>query len=333
MRLRHPKPVLNHSTAADTVKAPFASHITRWLYFGALLALLLYILWYSSYRFFYIHNRGLVNVDRIRISSSRGGRIIELAVKNGDHVQKGDLLVRLKAMRECFDANGNPIESEELRGLKLRLAANQAKLKGLYSQRSLLKKQIDEMKYRRAMELSLGSGAAASGLESSRVKLNTDIQYLLSMIDLQKQEIEQLQSASTAANRPECADEVIRAPSDATVVSKDHHLFEVVQRSEPIFDLVADDAKVQVESYFRTDAFTTVHYGMELTVYFPDGSTSQGRVVDLKSTAMPFPNRGYHEDYLPYRTRILALLAPVHDEDRELWKQFNQSEVEVQGWR
>lgn len=334
MRLRHPKPVLTHSHASDTAKPPFASRVTRWLYFTLLIVLLGYIIWYAMFRYFYIDNRGLVNVDRVRIASSRGGRILELPVKNGDHVKKGDLLVRLKSLNECVDLTGKPAESAELRNLRQKLASDQVRLKNLYALRRTTKAEIEQMKFRHAMELSMREGSGTRELENELQRMNGDIRHLRSMIALRKKEIQHLKDLLGVSEvRPECHDELIYAPFDATVVSEDHLQFEVMQRTQPIMDIVADDAEVHIESYFKNDNFNSLQVGMQLTVFLPDGSESKGRIVSLQSTALALPSRGYHDNYIPYRTRVLAILAPMSKADAALWRQFNQMEVEVRGWR
>ena len=337
MRLRHPKPVLSHSNLADTGKPSLGSRITRWIYFSVLIALVLYIVWYAVFRFFYIDNRGLVEADRTRIASSRGGRILDLPAKNGDHVRKGELLARLKSPNDCDVPAVSKAQEEtpELRSLRRKQLSDRTQLRVLLQQRKEKKTRLQHMKYRHAMELSI-SGAASQRLklEDDMLRIGGEIRSLRAMIPLRKKDIQHLQAMLKLGEiSPGCRDEVIHAPYNGTIVSKDHWPFEVMQRTEPIMDIIADDASVHIESYFRNDAFETLHIGMHLTVFFPDGSQSRAKVTAIKSTSLAFPNREFHDDYLPFRTRILAIIEPVDEADVVLWKQFNQMEVEVRGWR
>ncbi len=337
MRLSHPKPVLSHSNQADTGKPSLGSRITRWVYFSVLIGLLFYIIWYGVFRFFYIDNRGLVEVDRTRVASSRGGRILELTVKNGDHVNKGDMLARLKSPNDCdAPAVSKALEeTPELRSLRRKQLSDRTQLKVLLQQRKEKKTRLQRMKFRHAMELSI-SGVASQRLklEDDMLRLGGEIRSLRAIIPLRKKDIQHLKAIlKLAVIKPGCRDELIHAPYKGTIVSKDHWQFEVMQRTEPIMDIIADDANVHIESYFRNDTFKTLSIGMDLTVFFPDGSESKAKVTAIKSTSLPFPNRGFHDDYLPFRTRILAVMEPVDEADVVLWKQFNQMEVEVRGWR
>ncbi len=337
MRIRHPKPVRSHSNLSDVGKPSLGSRITRWIYFSVLAGLVLYIVWYAVFRFFYIDNRGLVEADRTRIASARGGRILDLPVKNGDHVHKGELLARLKSPNACDAPAVSKAQAEtpELRSLRRQQLSDRTQLRVLLQQRKEKKTRLQHMKFRHAMELSI-SGAASQQqkLADDLLQLGGKIRSLRAMIPLRKKEIQHLQAMlKLAVITPGCRDELIHAPYNGTIVSKDHWPFEVMQRTEPIMDIIADDASVHIESYFRNDVFETLHIGMQLTVFFPDGSESRARVTAIKSTSLAFPTRQFHDDYLPFRTRILVMMEPVDKTDIALWKQFNQMEVEVRGWR
>jgi len=336
VRLRHPKPILSHSQSADVADLSLGSRVTRWVYFIALFALLSYIVWYGVFRFFYIDNRGLVDVDRTRVAFSRGGRILELPVKDGDHVDKGDFLVRLKSPNDCAGSSlsGVLTETPELRKLRRKQMSDRSHLNALLQQRKEKKNQIHRMRYRRAMELSTGSSASRQKLEDDMLRLGGEVRSLRAIITLRKKDIQHLENILKQGGvQPGCEDELIHAPYDGMIVSKNHWQFEVMQRTEPIMDIIADDANVHVESFFRNDAAKTLSVGMELTVLFPDGRESKAKIIVIKSTALQFTKRKFQNNYLPSRTRILTILEPASDMDIPLWKQFNQIEVMVRGWR
>ncbi|MDQ6996371.1 MAG: HlyD family efflux transporter periplasmic adaptor subunit [Mariprofundus sp.] len=337
MRLRHPKPVLSHSQTADTAKPSLGSRVTRWLYFSVLFGLIGYIIWYGVFRFFYVDNRGLVEADRTRVASVRGGRILELPVQNGDQVKKGDLLVRLKSPADCATAivSEDLAETPELRTLRRKQLSDRSRLNMLVRQRKAMKTRLGRMRYRHAMELSLSSSASQrQNLEDGLLRTSGEIRSLRAIIPVRKKDIQHLEEIlKRKVIRPACLDELIHAPYDGKIVSKDHWRFEVMQRTEPIMDIIANDANVHIESYFSNDTFKTLSVGMELTVFFPDGSESKAKITDIKSTSLQFPARDFQDNYLPFRTRILATLEPVDDVAEAQWKQFNQMEVEVRGWR
>lgn len=336
MRLRHPKPILSHRSVENTTQLSRASRITRWLYFGVLIGLALYIIWYGVLKFFYVDNRGLVEIDHIRIASSRGGRILELPANVGDHVKKGALLVRLQSPNDCAPPQSSEVQPEtpELRSLRRKLLSDRTRLETLLQQRKDKQAQLRNMRFSHAMELSIGSVRLQSQkLEDDILRLDGEVRSLRTIIPAREKDIKHLEKVLLlGVEQKGCGDEEIRALYDGTVLSKTHRQFEVVKRTDPIMDFIADDARVHIESYFRTDDFNALSVGLELMVIFPDHSKSRAKVVDIKSTSIPFPNREFHDSYLPFRTRILTILEPVDEKDIPLWKQFNRMEVEVQGW-
>jgi len=339
MRLRHPKPVLTHSNKSENGKPPLASRFTRWIYFGVLIFLLVYIVWYGFFSYFYINERGLVEVDRIEVSSTRGGRILELPVSTDDHVKRNDLLVRLKSPNDCASSQmaGLNQPSPELRSLRFKQQADRAHLNRLYFESREKKTRLNGINLRHSMELSLnGSGAA------SRQKLEDDIQQL----EGKKRELYQLianrarlisklvalQKKGLTPSQLGCHDELIRAPYAGTIISKIHSVFEVMQRTETIMALIPKHASVRIEVYLRNDMYNMLKVGHEFSITFPDGQKSKSRIEKITSTSLPYPRRNINH-YFPDRTRLLVILRPSDKADLPLWKKFNQLEVEVYGWQ
>jgi len=314
-----------------------ASRWTRIVYFLALFGLAVYVLVYTVLNFFFINNRGLVEVDRVEVASVRGGRILELPVQSGDHVKRGDLLVRLKSPENCevLVNTGAGKSTAELRSMRLKQLADRAQLKALQRIMKDSKSRLKDIDMRHAMELSLGSSgnAGRQSLESDLFKTSGEINSLKQMIAQRSRQINELVALlNQGVVDTGCEDELIRAPYAGTIVSKVHKKFEVMQRTQTIMDLMSDDADVYIESYLNNSSFNMINQGNELTVYFPDNQTSQARIRAVESTSLPFTKREF-SNYLPHRTRIRMTLEPADKADIPLWKQFNQMEVEVHGWR
>jgi len=326
MKLRHPKSNLSQFKEVSAPKRTFGSKLTQWIYLTVLLFLLAYIIYYIAYKIFYFDQRGLVVVNHVIIASKRGGRILKVPVVVGSHVKKGELLLLLDAPDICRQGASN----KTIRELKIKNAFDREKIRALVERRNIKKNELRQMQYQQSMELFAGNHARIQSLQDILLTLGGNINGLRHGLKIRTAEIKTLfaNKMSDAA----CQNEVIRAPSDGTIIAVQHKVFEVLQRTEPVMDFIKDGAPVYIHAVFNNKFYNALSLGKEVQIRFPNGDLGKGKIIEVKSTSVPFA-MNENQKYLPQRTRLLAIIKPLEKKESDLWKLFIEQEVEVRGWR
>ncbi len=332
MRLRHPRRKPTQSQELPPPRRSWGMRLTQWIYLSVLLLLGLYVLVYLGYRLLCFSERGWVSVRHVVIASARGGRILAEPHGVGACVRKGALLVRVGSPSECRPVvSGN--RDRNLRELERRQALDAYKLRMLIEQRKLARAALDDARQWRAMELFSGRQGQMRTLRDRIAGLDRDIALLRQALRLRRTEIDQLNKLAAVPAHAGCEDELIRAPADGVIVAVERKADEVVERATPILDFVPDHAPVEIRAVFRYDEYASLTLGRQVTIHFPDGSESQGRIVRIEATSAPFAMDRVRKNYELERTRVLAIIRPLSDRDAMLWRAFREMEVEVTGWR
>ncbi len=327
MRLRHPRRKLTQYKETPAPPWTWGRKLTQWAYLAVLLFLVAYAFYYVGYQMLYFNQRGRVTVQHVVIASARGGRILEEPFGVGACVKKGQLLARVGAPFDCRPSSGD----RALRDLEVKNKVDRFRLRGLLDQRRLLLRQLREMKNRRALELFGDSPGGVRELEEKLRDLDGDILLLRRQIRLRTKEIGEIRALARGDHG--CGPELIRAPSDGRIVAVERTANEVVMRSTPIMDFVPDDAEVEIRAIFKNDFLESLTLGKEVRIRFPDDSETPGRIYRIESTSVPFSWDHFRKNYIPERTRVLAVIRPLNRHDARVWKAFQEMEVEVMGWR
>jgi len=327
MKLRHPRRKLTQYKEGPAPERTLRSKVTQWIYLAVVLFVVAYVIYYIAYTMFYFNQRGLVVVNHVVISSVRGGRILKISVGAGDHVKKGALLLRIASPNSCRQNPDNKIIHE----LKIKNGLDRGKIRMLMQQRNSKKNELKKIQYQRSMELFSGNITRMRTLQDAILVLGGNIDLLRRGLRLRTAEIKKL--SMNKALDAACQDEVIRAPSDGTVIAVQHKVFEVLQRTEPVMDFVKDDAPVYIHVTFNNKRYDDLSLGKEVQIRLPDGELGKGKIAEVKSTSVPFAVNEFARNYLPQRTRLMAMIEPLNRKDAKLWKSFIEMEVEVRGWR
>lgn len=217
---------------------------------------------------------------QVKISANVSGRIAEIRIKEGDRVQKGDLLVRLD--RERYEA-----------------AVGQAR-SALKSAEAALEKSRSEL--RRVKELNQRGMASESDLESAQA----DFQ-------LRSAEVERSQAA-LAQTEDDLAKTSIYAPMDGIVSLLNKEAGEMAlgaQFQEDVILIVADLSKMEVEVEIDESDVVNVSLKDSARVKidaYPD-TVFRGQVREIAHTATT-RGLGTPEELTNFRVDIALLEVP-----------------------
>lgn len=298
--------------------------ITQLTYYAILIFVVGYILYVFSSRFFYFKVPGYVEVEKTIISSSHGGRILKLPVKEQQKIKEKEFLAVIAAAKHCTSTN-----SSRFVKLKYELDFNRTKL-------SLLKRSIKDTKARlsnfslqRALETGQARDSATQKLKIELAKKQNDADLLEGQIILQQQQLKKLKNYKPAATlSPECVNENIFSPFAGTVRSVKRNVNEFAARGVPLLILTANNAKVRIEAYLKNEQLPYLHNGGAVNVTFADGRATEAKIKAIYSSAYNVSEREWDR---PAESQVRVHLEPLTKQDAALWKKYDRMEVTVRG--
>ena len=321
MKLRNRKSYMTslpEGHPAENIRPRF----TQLIYYFILLAIVFYIIYLFSSRYFYFNESGFVEVEKTIISSSYGGKVIKLPVKEGQSLTYSKLLAIIAASKNCNSSYR--INTDKL---KYDLALNRAKL-------SLLKREVNNMQnfisnsnLQRALETSQSNTSTSNNIKLDLIKKQNEITLLDSTIKLQQQ---RKPTNFIGQTSPECFDETLKSPFSGYVHSIKRKVNEFTSRGTPLLVLIADDATVRIETYLKNDQLPFVKIGENVSVEFSNGTETKAKIKNIYSSAYAAPEREWNH-YKPLNTQVRVHLEPVNKQDALLWKKFDRMEVNVRG--
>lgn len=315
-------------TSLPEGRAPESSKpkITQLIYFAALAGLVIYLLYVFTRQFFYFVEIGYVEVEKITISSARGGRISALKVSPGEKLERGATLAVIENHRECLEQEDNRLEK-----LRFDIGADRAQLDFVTVQIEQNNQTADTHTLRRALELERGILSEQNQLQRANLVLMNEADLLTQQIELKKQRLQRLENQRASVLLPqECYDETLSAPFASSVYVMQKNAYEVVSRAESILTLVADNAPVRIEVYLDMDDLASVEIGDEVALEFPGAVKSTGVIESIFSSAYDTPGRLW-DHYRPLEPQVRVHLQPIDEQQTMLWKSFDRMEVQVRG--
>jgi len=298
--------------------------ITQIIYFSILGLIVAYILSIGIGRWFYLNARGQVEVEKTLISSARGGHISSIGVIEGQHLKKGDLIVRIDPLKQCV-----PEENRPLQKLRLDIALNEQRIILLKARQAELDKLQRGGELRRALELERQSMGYSKQFWRDQNKLTSDLALTARELELQQVQMKDMEREVRNQIVPaECRAEVIRAPFASRVQVVRRRVQEFAKRGEAIVILTRNQASVRIEAYFTEDELKYISLGKQIDVTFPDGVESVGVVKAVYSSAYSVPEREW-KGYRPLTSGIRVHLFPLNKSEKMNWKQYDRMEVRV----
>jgi len=327
MKLRNRKSYMTSLPEGSAPVSPRIS-ITQLIYFTILISAVAYLIYIFGFRYFYFSEDGVVEIEKTVISSSRGGRLGQLSVREGQTIEIGDAIAVVEAARHCVRDADQRIEK-----LRYEIGVNEARKKLMAAEIARSKQGESSYTLYRALELDNGLRRDNRELQRQQQKLLSDARLLNDQINLQHERLKDLQERSANITMPaECSAENINALFVATVSAVHKRTKEFVGRGEAIVTLIRDNAPVRIELYMDNDQLRYVQQGDVLGLVFADGIEGEGRIKTIHSSAYRNPQREWNK-YQPAEPQVLVYIEPLGAKDRMQWMSYDRMQVRVRGKR
>ncbi len=191
--------------------------------------------------------------EEVTVSSEIDGRAMEVTADLGDHVAKGQVLVRVGDEEQRFLLNQN---EAQLRAAleKLGLKSENEKVKDLKQTPEMRSAQADltdaEQRFKRSRDLTNQGIASRQDLDQAQARLasaQAEYETVLNSTRNMVQEVERTRGA-VELQRKKLRDTSIRAPFDAQVKERMVNAGTYVKASTPVFTLVKiDPIRMRIE--------------------------------------------------------------------------------------
>ncbi|MCL7744735.1 HlyD family efflux transporter periplasmic adaptor subunit [Guyparkeria hydrothermalis] len=323
MKLRNRRSYL--STAPDS-PPPKANgpRITHYIYLLLLLGVLGYVGYIAWQRLMFIEARGQVEVERITVSASRGGRISQLPISDGERVRAGELLARIAPPQECHEEK-DTYQLDELR-LETSLTASEVALlsERLATMRATL---LEQNRLRRALEIDTRLDNRTRELSDAIASTQDELARKQARLGLQQDRLAQLeQQLAKQPPPPDCQPEIIAAPVDGRIHRVARKNAEVATRAEPILTLVPDSPKVRINAVLPNEALDHLMVGQTVAITFPDATESTGTVATITSATRNVVRPDWEPDPPPAE-HARIIIRPEPPSESSLWQEYDRMTV------
>lgn len=189
--------------------------------------------------------------DRVNVKAKTSGSTLEILVKEGDRVKRGDVLARIDNPSASFDLNRGRADlnaaSQQAGNSAPQLAALEAQAAALDADRKLARVELE-----RTETLAKSNALPSAELDRARARVS-QLEAQIAAVEAQKRSLRielrssvaqksaQVQSLASRVN-----DTVVRAPLDGVVLAKYVELGEVVALNQTLFK-VGDTSNLVLE--------------------------------------------------------------------------------------
>lgn len=299
----------------------------RFLFLSALVGVSFWLISVAFENYFVVEARGQVKLKSQEIFLYSDIFLDSLMVKEGDLVEKGDVLFRYKFI-ELNELSGTRVlkmeledkRIRELRDLKLKINLKQEEVTNLNSMLNRLESKFES--YKKLLVLN------AISLEEYN-SLDFQIQMYRDDIRLLQYEITRLNGTFSALSMESPNDfeqeeeSVFFRAKSAGIVSTIHTAENsYVSKSNPVLSSV-DQEFVAVNGYFDMKYRDHILPKKEVKVIFPSGDFYIGFIekVFVSTTESPEEFQKKHE---PTSRYIVAEIHPKYSKDRRFWAQHDK---------
>lgn len=304
-----------------------ASQITRWLYFLVLFLVVSYLVYTGFTRFTQFQGRGQVELEKTIISPERGGQIVSLNVVEGEDLQAGALMARIKASSVC-----RPVDKTRVEKLSYEIGLKKIEIDFLQKKNLSEQRSTDDPTLRRALELDKSRIKRDEQSARQVADLNLKIEALMNEVALQEALISKAQPSSPVDFDSGCIEQQVRAPLSGIVHSIAHKVYEFSPRGEPLITLIANDAAVRIEAFVDNKYRRFIAVNMLVDVVFPDGLKTKGSINNILSSSAVFPRKKL-KDYESVESNIRLHILPVSEVDEQMWRDHDRMEVIIRGFK
>lgn len=214
---------------------------------------------------------GQINATEVTVSAENNGRIVRLALQEGDRLSKGEIVGNIDSVQTFLKIQelqrrkeGADIKTVDIRcqteaqyARLENLEMDLVRYKNLLSKDAGTQKQVDDLD----AEIAVLKGQIAAAEQNYRQN-NDGIQNEMNTLDVQ--------IAQTEDMLDKCR---IKSPIDGTVLMKYAEEGELISTGKPVFK-IADMENIYVKAYFSTSQLSGLKLGDEVTLIPDDGTDS-----------------------------------------------------------
>jgi multidrug resistance efflux pump len=321
VRLRTRKSYVTNLPEGVATRKPGMS-LVRWLYFGALIFVLLYLLFYAAQRLFYVEANGYVSMERHLLQTDREGVVRGLTARVGDPIKRGQPLFRLT--QEVVDDRRDAAVWERLK-MQREIGIKQAELVSLQREIEGKTARVANIGQFKLLELDrdryrefalLGRELAADRLKA----------------DALRQEIAALRSyhgnlRGQEGYRRFTAETPVHSPFDGFIYRVEKGEHEFAHKGDTV--LVLEDAgKVRVLAYFNLEDLPKLKVGRQVELILPDGQALGGKIERVDSSSVDSLEK-LGKGYQPLEALVRVQIAPLESSVQVEWRRYNQLDVRV----
>ena len=333
----------------------------RYIYFGILSIIILYVVYYLTVKFFFIRADGHVLYDDVKIRLTDDSRIIKFFRSEGDSICRGDSLfsyipdddntnggsggVSLSGLSITGTGNTNQNDwiDKEIYNLEKKIALNNIEISEQAAMLKMYKSDLKRVKNEVTLDALPHSRLEYTQNEIAKIRSsvnklkqeNTQLNGLIKKLqgiakeyDPVKKTINLASLTSAGGNGSGDKDvQVFYSPIDGIINRVFLNDFEVALREDDIMS-VQRKSRIYVKAYFEQEDMDYFKEGDTLDLKFPDGTKSRGYIKRFYFGTYPLPEE-FQKRYEPIKRTIAADILPVSKAEELKWKVYNKLSVEI----
>jgi len=366
MNFQRNKSLIRVVNEQQKVKQKKQRNWDRILYVGLLGLFVLFMVYYFTAKYLYVHAYGHVIIENTHIRLTDDARIIEFYVHEGDSIQKNDTLFSYALDRDD-DINGHASQAlsigsinatgkddwwvKELFALKKKITLNNIDISENVSLITNYKSEIKRLS--NEVILDVLPKSRLEFVQNELFKLSTENQklqrennelngliktlgpstnkskYSASNIKLNSSTANQFNDLSKLAFSEELLSDpkYFKSPINGISTRIFIHNFETVLKSEEIMS-IHQARPAYIKAYFEQEDLRYFDVGDIFNVEFPDGTSSKGVLKRFYIATYTLPEE-FQKKYEPTTRSIAADIYPLDTTELVKWRAFYKMSVDI----
>ena len=299
----------------------------------------------------FIHAQGQVYFKKVDVQLIDDIRIIKYFKNEGDVINEGDTLFSYKPEQSSFHHTGNSETSitvtpasknialfeQQILKTEKDISLKNIELKSISKQLLLEEKNYEKTK--KAVILDIYPASKLHPIEiniedysTAKQGLKKQISYLYAYLKKLKSNLKtenSLENEYIHINSGGYRDNLLYqiAPIHGTITRKLKEEHEVALKTDLVMTIHSPE-KIYVKAFFKTKDLEHVHINDEVTIKFPDGNKSKGKILRFYTATYVLPEE-FQKNYEPVHRTIAADIVPLNETDLNKWEKNYKMEVSV----
>lgn len=250
--------------------------VTQAIYYVVILSLIGFVIYYAQDRLRFWAATGVVASAVTPVAPSIDGRVSYIYVAEGQSILPEDALILVEPGETCA-----PLDRSRLVGLELDARLAEVKHEAAGERVRERRMRLQGLDRRVGLELGPDILRERERLLSEIEDLEAEQRLLASEIVLREQFVRGV-AGSLVNTDTKCAPELVRAPTEGVVHEILREEFSVVGRGDAVMTFKARQPEVRIVASVDSELVRHLFVGKEVTLEFPDGQRSPGRVANAQ---------------------------------------------------